>query len=182
MLYTIKDVSKKKKNPPLTLFLNILVLQLVLLFFTLLVTFNKHRIILWAPIYAHPGDICIYYIAALQTVCLTKTIENWSRERKAINLNSTTHTPPTPPLPPMDESLKKWILSLRQEDISGILWACQGCTERCVSKAIFVSSRPMVEAGPHDPDRSLYHNKCPRIPYLWSTAYRVGFPRSIGDQ
>lgn len=51
----------------------------------------------------------------------------------------------------MDESLEKWILSLRQEDISGILWACQSSTERCVSKAIFVSLRPTVEAGQRDP-------------------------------
>ena len=77
---------------------------------------------------------------------------------------------------------EKWIHSLRQEDISGILWACQGCTERCVSKAVFVSPRPMVEAGQRDPDRSLYNNKCPWTPCWWSTAYRVGFPRSIGDR
>lgn len=33
----------------------------------------------------------------------------------------------------------KWIPWLRQEDISGILWACQAWTERYVSKTIFVS-------------------------------------------
>ncbi len=83
---------------------------------------------------------------------------------------------------PVDESLEKWIHSPRQEDISGILWACQGCTERCVSKAIFVSLWPMVETGPHDPNRSLYHNKCPWTPCFWSTAYRVGFSWSIGNR
>lgn len=60
--------------------LNILGLQPVLLSFTSPVTFNKHKIILRAPIYAHPGYICIYYIAELQKVSLTKTTENCSRE------------------------------------------------------------------------------------------------------
>ena len=96
--------------------------------------------------------------------------DNCSRTQKYINLNFFPHG---------WFPLKKWILSPKQ-DISGILWGCQGCTERCVSKAIFVSLLPTEEAGQHDPNRSLYHNKCPWILCLWSTAYRVGFPRSMG--
>lgn len=155
----------------LCLILNILVFQPVLCFYTSPETFDKHIIILWAPIYALAGHICIYDIAKLQTIS-QRQLQTVAEPKKPLILFF---------FPRMDESLEKWILSPRQEDISVILWGHQGCTERCVVKAIFVSLRPMVEAGLHDPNRSLYHNKCPWTLCLWSTAYRVGFPRSIGD-
>lgn len=72
--------------------------------------------------------------------------------------------------------LKNRIHSPRQENISGVLWACQGCTERCVSNTIFVPPLPMVEAGQRNPDR------WPWTPCSWSAAYIVGFLRSICDR
>lgn len=66
---------------------NVLVFQPVLRFYTSPKTFNKPKIILWAPIYALSGHICIYHIAKRETISLTNTIANCSRAQKAINLN-----------------------------------------------------------------------------------------------
>lgn len=123
------------------LILNTLVFQPVR-FYTSAETVKKHKIILWAPISPLPGRIGINHVARLQTISLRKTIANCGRAQKAINLNF---------FPLWMNLLKNWIHSARQENISGTLWACQGCTERCVSKAIFVSLRPMVKAGQRDP-------------------------------
>lgn len=156
------------------LILNILVFQPVLCFYTSPETFDKHKMILWAPIYALPGHICIYYTAKLQTISLTKTIANCRRAQKKplILIFSPCGWIPGK-MNPFSQAGGHQGDFMR---LSGLHW------EMCRQGHICFSLRPTVEAGQHDPNRSLYHNKCPWIPCLWSTAYRVGYPRSISDR
>lgn len=121
--------------------LNISVSQPALHFLSPELTVNELRIILMTHVYALPGHICIYYIAELQTISITKAIANCCGTHKPLILISSL----------VDETLEKWILFLGQKDISRILWACQGGTERCAGEAVFVSLRTMLEAEPATP-------------------------------
>lgn len=104
------------------------------------------RNILWALICPHPGYIWIHHFARLLPIWIRTATINCNRAQKNITLDFSRL---------WVNVLKNWIYCARQENISGILWGCQSCAEKCVSRAIFVSLQLMVKAGQHDPIQSM---------------------------